>query len=134
MTQAGYLSTHVHDYARAIVVRGDPTLFEAQAGRMLPLRPRLSERQLLLIRRLTESWACFVTHLRGLESGGLGSSHTGDPPQVQGASVPGRWMQYEGVTEVTDGLLKPAIQLGRGNTSLGRSAWRKWRQMQYLIS
>jgi hypothetical protein len=47
MTQAGYLSSHFHDMvailvtARAIDVRGDPNLFGALVGRMLPIRSGL---------------------------------------------------------------------------------------------
>lgn len=74
MTQAGYLSSHFHDLAtsvvaaRAIDVRGDPNLFGALVGRMLPIRSRLFVRQLLLIHGSSEGWAGLLpTHLFALE-------------------------------------------------------------------
>ena len=72
MTQAGYLSSHFHSLvatvatARAIDVRGDPNLLGALGGRMLPIWPRLFERQLLLIHGLSEGWAHPLTPLLAL--------------------------------------------------------------------
>lgn len=69
MTQAGYLSSRFHDLvaivatACAIDVRGDPNLLGALVGRMLPIRPSLFKRQLLLIYGSSEGWACPSTHL-----------------------------------------------------------------------
>ena len=80
MTQAGYLSSRFYDLvailvtARAIDVRGDPNLFGALVGRMLPIRSRLFVRQLLLIHGSSEGWACPSTHLLVLEHARAGSS------------------------------------------------------------
>jgi hypothetical protein len=73
MTQAGYLSSRFHDLvailatASVIDVRGDPNLLGALVGRILPIRPSLFKRLLLLIYGLSEGRACPSIHLLALE-------------------------------------------------------------------
>ena len=94
MTQAGYLSSHFHDLvasvvtARAIDVRGDPNLFGALVGRMLPIRSRLFVRQLLLIRGSSEGWAVpLSTHLLVPEHACYISSLACDARQDHGSGL-----------------------------------------------
>jgi hypothetical protein len=89
MTQAGYLSSHFHD-ARAIDLRGDPNLFGALGGRMLPIRPRLFERQRLLIYGSSEGSACPPFHLLALEHACRESSQATAPLWDHGSSLPGQ--------------------------------------------
>lgn len=119
MTQAGYLSSHFYlliaiaAAARAIKMRGDPNFHGALWGRMLPIRPRLFERQLLLIYRSLEGWACPLTPLLALDPACFSSCGADIRHQDHGTRHGSRqacWRAERGVTEVTDGLCRPDIQ------------------------
>jgi hypothetical protein len=119
MTQAGYLSSHFYHLiaiaatARAIKVRGDPNFHGALTGRMLPIRPRLFENQLLLIYGSSEGWACPLTHLLALDPACCSSCGADIRHQDQGTRHGSRQAclrAERGVTGVTDGLCRPGIQ------------------------
>jgi hypothetical protein len=89
MTQAGYLSSHFRD-TRTNDLRGDPNLFGFLGGRMLPIRPRLFERQRLLIYGSSEGSACSPTHFLALEHACCESSQATAPLRDHGSSLLGQ--------------------------------------------